>query len=381
MRIAFATPEYVTEEYFDGGLANYVHRVARALAGMGHDIHVVTLSDTNDAEFVHEGVTVHRMRSRRWWSQLDFSLRVYRTLKRIHSQRPLHLVQFPNYSCCGLVSMCCLRVPHVLRASSYQPALNDAAGVTRTLNVRTVEGLETLQFRLSRHVYAPSYTLQRTLTTEARLPHVRMIRTPFYLETLDWDTSVHDRFLKGKPYLVFFGRFQLHKGFHTLAQALPRVLTQYPDACAALVGRDMESRLAPSMADYARAQCGGFADRLVVLDKLPHRQLYPVIAGARLVVLPSLIENLPNAGLEAMALGRAVIGTSGTGFEELMIDEETGFLVMPNDPAALADRIISAWIHPKREEIGAAARRRSLDLSPETTVETLLAYYREILHQ
>ena len=50
-----------------------------------------------------------------------------------------------------------------------------------------------------------------------------------------------------------------------------------------------------------------------MLDKLPHRQLYPVIAGARLVVLPSLIENLPNAGLEAMALGRAVIGTAGTG--------------------------------------------------------------------
>ncbi len=45
LRIAFATPEYVTEEYFDGGLANYIHRVARALAGMNHDIHVLTLSD------------------------------------------------------------------------------------------------------------------------------------------------------------------------------------------------------------------------------------------------------------------------------------------------------------------------------------------------
>ena len=46
----------------------------------------------------------------------------------------------------------------------------------------------------------------------------------------------------------------------------------------------MESHLASSMADYARAQCGDAADRIVVLEKLPHRQLYPVIAGARLVV-------------------------------------------------------------------------------------------------
>jgi glycosyltransferase involved in cell wall biosynthesis len=208
---------------------------------------------------------------------------------------------------------------------------------------------------------------------------VRVIRTPFYVETLNWDTSVYDRFLKDKPYLLFFGRFQLHKGFHTLAQALPRVLRQYPDAYAAFVGRDMESRLASSMAGYARAQCGGAADRIVVLEKLPHRQLYPVIAGARLVVLPSLVENLPNAGLEAMALGRAVIGTRGTGFEELITDGETGFLVTPDNPDALADAIISAWVHPKREAIGAAARRKSLEFSPETTVEALLSYYREVL--
>jgi glycosyltransferase involved in cell wall biosynthesis len=80
-----------------------------------------------------------------------------------------------------------------------------------------------------------------------------------------------------------------------------------------------------------------------------------------------------------MALGRPAIGTTGTGFEELITDEETGFLVTPNDPDALADAIISAWIHPKREEIGAAARQKSLEFSAETTVEALLAYFREVL--
>lgn len=395
LRIAFATPEYVTEKYFDGGLANYLHRVAKALAGMGHDIHVLTLSEIDKAEFKHAGVTVHRITNSKWWPQLnrltryrlattplflDLSVKVYRKLKWLNSQQPLHLVQFPNYSCCGLVSICCLSVPHVLRASSYQPAWNDAAGVKRKLNSRMVERLEGLQFRLSRYIYAPSYTLQQMLAKEARLPHVRVIRTPFYVETRDWDNSVYDRFLKGKKYLLFFGRFQLHKGFHTLAQALPRVLEQYPDAYAALVGRDMESSLAPSMADYARAQCGSSAERLVLLEKLPHRQLYPVIAGAHLVVLPSLIDNFPNACLEAMGLGKVVIGTAGTSFDELISEGATGFLVSPNNPEALAEKIISAWIHPKLEEIGAAARQKISEFSPEKTVETLLIYYREILN-
>ncbi len=395
LRIAFATPEYVTEEYFDGGLANYIHRVARALAGMGHEIHVLTLSEIDEAQFEHEGVTVHRITSSKPWSRLDrltryrlpssilfldLSVKVHRKLRLLDSQKPLQLVQFPNYSCCGLFSMLFLRVPHVLRASSYQPALNEAVGIGRTLDSRMVKRLEGLQFRLSPHIFAPSHTLQRMLAKEAQLARVRVIRTPFYVETRDWETSVYDRFLKGKKYLLFFGRFQLHKGFHTLAQALPHVLGQYPDAYAALVGRDMESSLAPSMADYARAQCGSSADRLVLLEKLPHRQLYPVIAGAHFVVLPSLIENLPNAGLEAMGLGKVVIGTAGTSFDELISDGVTGFLVSPNNPEALAEKIISAWKHPKLSEMGAAARQKTLEFSPEKTVETLLTYYREILH-
>lgn len=381
LRIAFATPEYVTEEYFDGGLANYTYRVATALAGRGHDVHVLTLSTDDAAAFVHDGVTVHRMTGGNWWL-LDFSVKVYRKLKWLHAQRPVDVVQFPNYSCCGLVSMLCgLEVPRVLRASSYQPALHDAAGVRGTLHSRMVEGLEALQFRLSPHVYAPSRTLQDVLTTDARLPGVRVIRTPFHVETRDWDTALYDRHLKGKRFLLFFGRFQRHKGFHTLAQALPRVLDHYPDACAALVGRDMASPGAPSMAAYAREQCGRSTGRVIILDKLPHRQLYPVVAGAHLLVLPSLIENLPNAGLEAMGLGKAVIGTSGTGFEELITDGETGFLVAPDDPDALAAKIISAWMHPKLADIGSAAQRKSLEFSPAITIEALLSYYRDVLHQ
>ena len=118
LRIAFTTPEYVTEEYFDGGLANYLHRVATALAGMGHDIHVLTLSEIDDAVFDHEGVTVHRIMSGKWWLQLnrltryrlgttplflDLSVRVYRKLKRLNSQQPLTSTVY--HYCCGLVSM------------------------------------------------------------------------------------------------------------------------------------------------------------------------------------------------------------------------------------------------------------------------------------
>lgn len=392
LRIAFATPKYVTEERFDGGLAQYVHRVAGALAGLGHDVHVITASKADDARIEHDGVTVHRVRTSRLWPQinrltrytvtqstyqLDLSVQFYRKLKQLN-EKPFDLVQVPNFSFCGLVSQVLLRVPHVLRASSYRPLYDTFEGAGR-IDSRVVGGLERLQYRLTQHIFCPSQTLQETLRKQARVDRVRVIRTPIYMETNNWDASVYDRHLKGKRYLLFFGRFELRKGFHILAQAVPRLLEKYPDAHVAFVGRDTKSTLAASMADYARTLCAAAPERVTFIDRLPHNQLYPIIANAHLVVLPSLMDNMPNACLEAMALGKPVIGTLGASFDELIADEKTGFLIVANDVGALAEKIVYAWIHPRLGDIGQAAQQKMLEFAPEKTVESLLTYYREIL--
>ena len=394
LRIAFATPEYVTEHHFDGGLANYIHRVAKLLVDLGHDVHVVTLSLKDEEHFDYEGVRVHRVMLKPGWHALNrvtrysltttlhwlnFSKQAFRKLKPLHRQRPFHLIQYPSYSFCGLFSILFLNAAHVIRASSYQPALNSACGVKRNLDSVMTERLEALQYRLTKNVFAPSAAMKKTLTKRAKMRGVQVIRTPFYLETPEWDNSVYEQFLKGRKYALYFGRFQLHKGFHTLAQALPRFLSECPDAYVALVGRDMETSLAPSMAGYARAQCGSSAARLIMLENLPHRLLYPVIEGAHFVVLPSLIDNSPNACLEAMGLGKVVIGTNGTSFEELISDGENGFLVPPADPESLAEKMISAWTDPNLATMSVAAKERMQDFAPNTTITSLLNYYSEVL--
>lgn len=394
MRIGLLTTEYVTEKYFDGGLANYVHRIAKSLASLGHDVHVVTLSEIDKTDFNHEGVHVHRvMIGKLKWRLdrlthyrlpyttqcLDYSFEAYRKLRQLHQQKPLEIVQFPNWSSCGLFSSLFLRIPYVVRISSYEPVWNELLGVERDWDTSVTEWLEWFQLSLSRHTYAPSYTLQQILAQKARIHNVHVIRTPFYMETAKWDSSVYEEHLKDKKYLLFFGRFQPHKGFHILAQALPQVLERHPDCHAVFVGKDNPSSIAPSMTEYARSLSGANASRLTFIDRTPHSQLYPIIAGARLVVLPSLIDNLPNACLESMALGKPVIGTIGASFDELIVDGETGFLVSPNDVGALAKKINEVWEHPKLEEIGQAAKRKLLEFSPEHTIPEVLAYYKKIL--
>lgn len=386
MRIAFATPEFVTESYFDGGLANYLNRVSTSLAQLGHDVHVVTLSTRNEDTFDHEGVMVHRVMLKPGWHALNYVTRcslkttlhwlnlttqIYRKLKQLHRHQPFDLIQYPNYSSCGLFSIPFLNTVHIVRASS-QPGWNTR--IKRNLDSALTESLEALQYKLARNVHAPSRAIQKILARDTRL-----IRSPFYVETRDWDTTAYEQFFQDKKYVLYFGRFQVHKGFHTLAQALPRFMKQCPDAYVALVGRDMESSLASSMAAFARTQCNGFGERLIIVENLRHSQLYPVIAGAQLVVLPSLIDNLPNAGLEAMGLGKVVIGTDGASFEELITDGVNGFLVPPDNPEALADKMIAAWTDDRVAVMSSAAKEKALEFAPEKTIPSLLSYYSEVL--
>jgi glycosyltransferase involved in cell wall biosynthesis len=394
MRIGFTTPEYVTESYFSGGLANSVHRTSIGLRSSGHDVHVFTRSELADEDLLHDGIQVHRVaggRLARWINRasrghlressewIDFSARAWRRIARIHRKSRFDVLQFPNYSGCGVVSSLLLPVPSAVRLSTYGPEWNDLAGIPRSADRAVGDWLEALQLRLARHVYAPSRNVQEMALSRSRLEKVELIPTPFFLESGELDPSLYRERFEGKEYLLFFGRYQLHKGFHILAQALDEVLQGNPGAYAAFVGMDMPSALASSMREFAERACPRHRARLIFIDQTPHPRLYPVIAGSRIVVLPSLVDNLPNACLEAMALQKAVVGTYGTSFDELLTDGVTGFLVPPGDPRALAEKLNAVWNRPDLDRIGRAAAERVKEFDPQVTIPILEDYFRSII--
>jgi glycosyltransferase involved in cell wall biosynthesis len=390
VRIAFVTPEYPSEQYYSGGLAQYSQRVACALAARGHEVHVFLLSDTAGDE-IRQGVHLHRIavkrgdtlleglsrgRLRDTLAALRFGRAVFKRL--CAAAPPFDVVQVSNYRGAGLPLLRgSLRHRVVTRISSFRPAWNALSQAPRTLDALATEWIEGMQIRRSHHVYAPSQRL-RDLLAEQGMYGVSLIRPPFYLETEECDPRVYEQHLAGRNYLLFAGRFQLHKGVHILAEALPEAMAEHRDLYACFVGVDRKTALAPSMRDYARERAGAAANRLIFLDQTPHAQLYPIMAHARLVVLPSLMDNLPNTCLEAMALGRPVIGTRGASFEELIEEGVSGFLVPPGDVKALAQAIVTAWTRVDLAEIGARARDKVAEFAPDKTLPVLEAFFQRV---
>ena len=84
-----------------------------------------------------------------------------------------------------------------------------------------------------------------------------------------------------------------------------------------------------------------------------------LLNNGRFLVLPSLSEGISRVVMEAMALGRTVIGTDIPGITQLIEDQKTGFVVPVRDPKAIAGAILAAGRDPVRtEKIQAAARHR-----------------------
>lgn len=83
------------------------------------------------------------------------------------------------------------------------------------------------------------------------------------------------------------------------------------------------------------------------------------LAACDIFVLPSLWEGLPNALLEAMALGLPAVASNVDGVPEIVTRGRDGLLVEPKDPAALAGAIAQLVVDaPMRSALGQAARAR-----------------------
>lgn len=164
------------------------------------------------------------------------------------------------------------------------------------------------------------------------------------------------------------------KGHTYLIEALP-LLRARGVTCTLLLAGEGPMRpgleaLAARLGESARVRFLGESERVA-----------DVLALTDIFVLPSLVEGMPLALLEAMRAGRAVVATRVGGVPEVVHDDDNGVLVEPADAEALAEALAALAAAPaRRAELGARARATvEGTYTEERYISALAELYRDLL--
>ena len=394
LHIAYVLPEFVTESAA-GGLATYYDNISRILADDGNSVTVFVLSELDECIDYYPNVTVKRVfidksgvdpkipsSFMRLWSR-EVNKRVKEFKK---AGNKIDIIQYANYMGLGVNRLD--DVPTVVRISSFQPLMRAASKLKFDVNLdykneRAADFLETLAVIKADAVYSPSRLMAIPFEMEAGRS-IQVIESPFY--PLRGNTVSKSELLKGKKYILTFSTMNLLKGMKLIGDSIWNVLNANKEIYWAFAGVEVfwtnEDGVQTLPSEYILKNAGEFADRLLFLGKVDHEVLMRIVEDAEICVMPSRIDNLPNTCIEAMALGKVVIGTKGASFDQLIDDGDNGFLIERENKDDLIQTINKALRtnQSERTRIGKNAKARIKYMDPQLIKKQLLDLYGETIN-
>ena len=177
--------------------------------------------------------------------------------------------------------------------------------------------------------------------------------------------------------IVGVGRLVHVKGFDLLVAAMPAVQAEVRPLRVVLVGDGPERE-----ALGAQAAALGVSDALVLRGAVNDTtELAECLAAADVCAAPSRNEGMGRALVEAMALGRPVVGAAVGGIPSVIGHDEAGRLVPADDVGALAGALAELGRDGAlRAKLGEAARARAEQFSTRAADAKLLALYAGLAH-
>lgn len=378
-----------------GGVGESVHRIAQMLIKSGYEVHVAVFRSKQ--RFVSDGscrrarckttqqgdVFVHRIRSavRQPEPEIqDFLGDVYFYLKRLHQQYRFDLFHAFFLNETGYVTT-------LLAKEHGLPVINSIRGSDLHKNIFSPKFHAQTAWTLDNSDWT-TFVSQDLLRRGAAIAPSVLLKSSVFLNSIapvEFDHLPPPALVSQLSGIVIgsSGRFRDKKGIEFLLDACAELSTEI-DLTLVLIGDFVEkeksyweqeiqqSKLVDGSETSGRLRITGIVSREEALAYLPHLDIYAI---------PSLHDGCPNALLEAMLAGCAIVGTNVDAIGEILADGTAGLVVEPGDSQQLAAAIRQLAVQPElRQRLGAGARQKVLQqLSPNIEQANWLQTYQRVL--
>lgn len=388
MRIILTANEFVEYGKPKTGFPNYLYRVACALQESGNEVIIVTCGKRAAHRYM-DGIEIWEVVMHYYNSaykeinvivnNIRASRRINQKIREIAEEKQIDIIQFTSLFALSLLHSG--KVPSVMRLSSYAKKAYPTFETLSANTVKVMSFFEVMAGKRCNAVFAPSEVTARAYEKDFH-KKVHVIESPFINDVKRYDDRVIQQQLKDKKYILFFGNLYYEKGILTIAAIIERFLSDNPEYFWVFAGRSLDIK-GTSAAKILSDAAGAHRDRTIFLGELPHEQLYPVIRHSEFVVLPSIMENLSNACIEAMYFSKIVVGTDGASFEQLIQHNKNGLLCKIGNADDLLEKMQIAveMAEEKKRQMEKKAHERIEKLRPEIVVKQLLRFYKQVIEK
>jgi glycosyltransferase involved in cell wall biosynthesis len=392
MKIALLAFEFPPDT-IGGGIGTYMGQAARCLGNAGHLVEVFAASSKREGRFAEGRAWVNLIKTD---SIHDFGDLILPVFCERHSAVGFDVVESPDYFADGRAIRAAFPdLPHVVKMHTPLELLHELAVCRGTLSgacryhwrqlcaafqkvvrckrpspwrgfrpdipVRSHwDDIEREHTRTADLVVSPSISLRDWVVERWGIPPERTAVVPYPYEPNEDLLASQPR--AGGKTVGFFGRLEHRKGMEVLAEMVPMVLRAVPDAKFRLVGGSSEhpGRLEP-YEKYLKRRWADFSQSIEFVGRVSLERIPEEFSKVGVCVIPSLWENFPNVCLEAMAAGRAVVGSLRGGMADMIESGESGILGSPDSPEDFAEALIYLLENPAvRESMGLRAREMVL---------------------
>jgi glycosyltransferase involved in cell wall biosynthesis len=340
LRVAFIGGRGVVSRY--SGIETYYEEIGKRLTGMGHEVTAYCRTYFTPPGKEHNGMRVVRLPTIR---SKHLETLVHTFLSTLHVlTQPCDVV---HYHALGpalfsfIPRLAGKKTVVTVQGLDWQrKKWGRIASAVLRLGERAAVSLPTQTMVVSqtlREYYRDGYSAETSYVPNGGVLRERRLPDKIF----DWD-------LEPGRYILFLGRFSPEKGCHLLVEAYEQLDT---DIKLVMAGASSYCD------DYSRRLQGHAGERIKMLNWVSGETLDELLSNAMVFVLPSDLEGLSLALLDAMGAGICVLSSDVAENKEAI--DDAGFTFRRGDAADLADRLRFLIANPAvREAAGQAAKRR-----------------------
>ena len=398
MHIVLANQWYPPESGW-GGVAMYNHAVAHAYRALGHEVTIIARRNdaTTPAYAEVDGIRIHRLltRDHYYWrrmplagyysrpvQQLAYSWRLKRAIERVNKTRSIDVVEFAEINAEGFFFARRRTVPFVVRCHTPTFVLREfLAPCELPYDTRIISACEKHLIRRAHGVTAPSNDMAQRIAEATGIEREQITVIPNPLSSSGSNGNANGHKPAAGMTVLYVGRIERAKGILVLAEAIPLIISELPQARFIVAGYDRSTPRGASQRAELEQQLAraGVRESVEFPGAVDQSKLPALYERVDLCVVPALqYESFSYTCAQAMAAGKPVVATRIGGIGETVTDGLTGLIVEPGNAGQLAEAVVRLLKDRDRcQSMGREGRARVLsDFDPIKIARRNLEVYR-----